>query len=601
MNKQELSYILISIFFYCASLNAQTFSAVNSTFRTQGMLDWTQGETILYGSGLIFLDDKGEVKDQLRLVEGLESSDFIDGRLAQNGDAYLLSKKELSLLSTDKIASSIFKLDDHVEDTSNDQFIECKIDNSGNVFILSRYTLFKLALDKTVTILGQPQEENERFKELSLGKNGEVLALSHNKLYRFNEGKNEVVLLNARLNVQDFFYTSDDQIIILDYRNIFTIKDNELVYFLKGKQLASGIKFYEAIFNSSTDYWLYCNEGNAFHNKDGLWNNYTPPSGLKTGNYGESMYQSRNGDIWMGLAGKTILHYNGSKWSQLDIDIQESIPRIGNARLVGGDQLISHHVDNENHIYFIENEMSEVAGLPDVRCIDLKKQDGVFYYIIKDGLYKVENGMPSSLVQCNDIKSVGVVGDQVFYNHNEKIFQLKNNDPVALENNQHYLGWDRVRAKFYQTHDQELLAYNTQRAGLLSRFDGKEWHKIISADGKRIGRVKNIIRYKDQTYVINESGGVMSYAGGNLSYILEQLDSSNTRLVHSYPAIDQSLWIKDGDHRVHYFKGEIYKSFKLPINAITPVITAIVPLAEEGKYYIHTTKEVLLCNVLGQE
>lgn len=587
-----LLFVLVCASILCYS---QTFTPVNATFLAKGIADWNDGQVVVYGSGLMFVDSNGEILDQVRILEGLSNVDFIDAQLDSSGNLWIISHSELAVINPQKQATSVLSCEEY----DCGSFREIRIGRNDEVYVLSQKQVIQIDANRDHSIALAPKDQNTRYRHMTIAPNGDLWVLgSQEMLLKRSNGEEQEYPFTNRFNSQKLVATSDGKVLLVDYKNIYEFKDGTFDYFLKGHLLVRGLKIYTAVFNSSNDYWIYANEGNAFHNSNGTWTNYTPPFGLKTGNFGEGMHLAKNGDVWMSLKKQILLRFDGSKWKRIESTEQAPVPQLGNAELLGGKKLIVKRADLKNYATLDASGLKHLPGIPGEGVNDIKMHEGVIYYGTKQGIYRVESGQDRKVVDAPNLSKFGVTDKGFIYTDKNFLYEVVNSVSTKLANNEHFMGWEnKIYPEIAQLDNGKLAAFSNKRAGLISFYEDGQWRKVIDADGKKIHKITDIIFVNDETFILNEQGSLLSYKDGKLVYLYEAPYQERPGYINLLACPDKSLWIKSSQNDLAVWKDNIYQALEFPIKKSGNTIRAIVPQDDPNVYHIYTGNEIIECNL----
>ena len=575
-------------------MHAQTFEPVSFSQRSSGVASWGADQVVVFGTGLTWLDRSGKIQDQKRIIEGIPSSDFKDAVSDGQGGLWLMTNNTVSRLSNDKQATVI--IDE--ETSAGKELQELHMSAfTGEVYCLGKNEVFKLNDDNSFTTLFE-SEESKYFKHFSVAKDGSIYISSYKEIYTLKPGGQLIptALDKKNYNFQSVHCTTDDRVIILDYRDIYEFKDGGLVDFIKGSQISRGLKLYTGSFKSSNDFWLYANEGNAFHNDNGQWVNYIPPEGLKTGNFGEHMHETSDGHIWMTLRGHTILHFDGQKWNEVNLDKEQTIIKILRAQLVDSTTLVSGESKTNVPYTFKGGELAHFTKLPSRRFNGIQQVGNAIYYSDENGLYKKSSGKESRLVE-GKINGFVVYKDEIIYSLDDKIWSLKNGQITEFKDNVHFLGWEKLGSiKFVLSPDNKVIAKASKRGQILATYDGQTWGKLIRSGDYGFGQIKHLENSSHDLYVSNDKEDVFLYDNGEFRKIYnneEDVRYSSARLI---PSSDNTIWfIRKGDIIV-FKEGNIVAEFSMPTSNKMGGINAIVPVSEKT-YNIFGSSEIVKCTL----
>ena len=584
--------LLFSLVFVLQSGYSQTFEPVSFTQRSTGVASWGSDQMVVFGTGLFWIDNRGKTLDQQRIIDGLPSSDFIDAVSDGAGGLWLMTKTSVARLTKDKNSQLVIS----DSEFPKIQFSELFKTKSGEVYGLAKNYVFKLNKDNTFRKLYHA-EKSSYFKNMAVSNDGTIYITDYKNVHVLNiGGEMNTTEFKTNYNFNDIFYTTDNKVIVLEYRGLYEFKNGELVDFLKDYQLTSGLKLYTGIFNSSTDYWLYSKDGNAFHNDNGNWINYTPPAGLKTGNLGEHMHKSDNGDIWMTLRGQTILHYDRQKWNKINLDKTQSILKIDKVKLIDGSTLVTSESETKKPYTFKNGELVPYSGLPARNLSKIQKVGEKVYYSDENALYSSVNSKETKLIDGKNINFV-VFKDMILYQKNKVLHILRNGQHTELKDNIHFLGWeDLAQLSFALTADGKLLVFSSRQPRVVSVYDGDQWRKIIKSDQYGLGNLKGIAGKDSNVYLFNNSEDIYHYSEGTLSRIFKSDKNSSYSSAKMLPSMDSTVWFVSGTDLKVLKDGKVVSELSLPTAQKMGYIRTIVPVSDKV-YNIYAANEIIRCTL----
>lgn len=594
MSRKKTIVSILIVVTFCLFMHhesvGQTFEPLTYSQRTKGIVDWNQkDQVVLYGTGLIWMKTDGTILDEQRIIAGLPSSDIIDACLAKDGGLYLLTKKGLGWISSEKQGLTIFTR----EDFPDADFEEIEIGKDGTLYCLRKNGIIEVSPDKTFRSVYSSDKRDKYFKHFTFDDRGNFYIASYKEVHKIDaQGNHTNYKFDRNVNLQDIAYTSDGRIIVLEYRDIYELKDGKLTYFLQGKQLSRGLKFYEFLFDSSNNFWLYTLKGNAFHNDNGTWKNYTPPADLKTGNYGEHLTKSQNGDIWMTLAGQMILRFDGNKWTKYNVDKEKEQIKLARAKMFRGGHYIVKNTESKRWFEFKNAELHALKGMPDPQSAQFEyDQNNTLYWSKENAIYKLVNGKKTKVLEHNAIKDFAISGNQIIYNSDKKVWISENGKTEELKNNVHYMGWDDISSsKLISTYDDKVIAYS--KSNVFSIYDGQTWKKITSVDGKKIVQILKVIPLENRTIIALKYGRILELKEDKLSFLYEPSPIQKNTSYNFFGCQDNTIWMIDNQKNVVYLSEEKQLNFQIPLDKNSAYIRAIVPV-KEGVYDIYFNSTTL--------
>jgi hypothetical protein len=330
----------------------------------------------------------------------------------------------------------------------------------------------------------------------------------------------------------------DQRVMVVGYKRIWEYKENALTELIAQSQLSNGIRFYDAVFNSYDDYWLYATQGNVLHYLNGAWKNYRPPPDMNTGNFGECMIKTQSGEIWMSLSRfPDLLRFDGQKWHKVNTNHIRPARQVTDIVLTRQGKLVARESQTRYPLEFVGSEFQPLAELPQVDMNDIKTNEaGDYYWRTKDGIYKKP---PASSAQTlvsfeNGGSDFGVIGDEVWFGRNDRLCIFKNGVVEEIPNdNRHFLGYENLypgALRFNTVFDGTMFITLSGRGGQITTYDGHNWGKIIEIEGKLIGAISEILTSDTLTYIVTAAGSVARYDANGLRWI--HYDNSSKKNVN---------------------------------------------------------------------
>ena len=535
----RLLFILLYLFVFLQA-TGQKFEVLSSSLNIKGMAE-DNGKIVLFGNGLIWINKTGEILEKLQVVDGFSISSLIDVQPDSKGGLWLLTKEGLGRIDASRNFTIIFQTTtfDGVEAK------QLKTRPDGKLLVLLKSKVIEVSQDNQYHVYFESTSRDfDYFQRFDIAPDGSIYIITYQTIYIIDPSKNgRLVTPKERLNFQDIQVTRENTIMVLDYKRLFEIKNDKLISILALSQLSRGAQFYEAIFISVNDYWLYANEGNAFHYEAGKWKNYIPPAGLKTGNFGESILKTADGEIWMNLNHYYTLRFDRQKWHKIDLRDQFSRQELTQPQLLRNGKLVSRDTKTLSPLVYEEDDFKNSPLLPDVKMYYLSvDMTGKYFWFNDEGIFK-QSGTSSVNVVPSKVRAFEVLGNQLLYVKDYVMYKLENGKTDTLNNNVHWLGWadDLGDVKFYPTYDQQLLITSSRRPGLISRYDGKTFEKTIQIEGKMIGPVESIYTLNDQTYLLTKGGSVAKFDGRSFSWIY-RAPTQDAGFYRSSISSDYTIW-----------------------------------------------------------
>ncbi len=583
--------IILSILLIYQQLKAQKFESIDYTQWSGGVMQWNDRQMLVYGTGLTWIDMEGNILHQMRLLEGISSSTVIDALPDGQGGAWILTNNSLARISSNKEITPILDRNAYPKlDTK-----ELGTDKKGNIYCLTKTRVFRVFINNSYELIPlNESDENYYFKHFDIADDGSILISSYGKVYLIEKGIIKEYSLEKKTNIQDVACV-DGHKIIVDYRDIYELKGGELITFIKGRQIANGIKFYTSHFKSINDFWLYSNGGNAFHNDQGNWVNYIPPENLKTGNFGEHLYRCANNDIWMTLKGQVILRFNGNQWSKINLDKKLKIPAYRNA-FQAGDKILTQEKSIEGYMAVANGEVFK-SNLPEKKLVDIKNYEAS-YFSDDEGLKRWQSGTESLVHPSNELSSFGKIGEEWVFIDGNKMYTLLDGQTKEVSNNDHYLGWESLqKVKIFDLHTGELAFLNPKRGDILSIYSGNGiWKKLTSVDGHKLGRIRDVFRHDSTSIIVSQKGDFISYDGNKLSFIRKNENKTSHLSYYPIPASDQSVWSYHRNLGLTVYRNNEVNEYPLSMEGVSFAGLRIVLPITDNEYHLIFDSDIIKCS-----
>lgn len=532
-------FILILLSFFLR-IGAQSFEVLTSSLNVRGMAE-DNGKIVLFGNGLIWINKNGEILEKLQVVDGLSISSLVDVEPDGKGGFWLLSNDGLGRIDAARNFTLIFNTT--VFGSTDAKQLQTSAD--GKLFVLLKNKIIQVAQDNQYQVYFQSESDDfNYFQRFDIAADGSIYIITYQTICIIDPSKNgRLVTPKERLNFQDIQVTRENTIMVLEYKRLFEIKNDELISVLALSQLSRGAEFYEAIFTSVNDYWLYANEGNAFHYEAGKWKNYIPPAGLKTGNLGESILQTADGEIWMTLNHYYTLRYDLQQWHKIDLSSQFSRQEVITPGVLRNGKLVGRDSKTFFPLVYDGEDFINSPLLPDVKMYYMTYDNtGKYYWFNDDGIFK-QSGTSSVNIIPGKVRAFEVQDNQLLYVKDYVMYKYENGKTDTFTNNVHWLGWgdDLGDVKFYPTFNNQLLITSSRRSGLISVYNGKTFEKTIQIEGKMIGGVEQVFTLNEQTFLLTKGGSVARFDGTSFKWIY-RTDNLNTNFYRSFISSDNTIW-----------------------------------------------------------
>ncbi len=573
----------------------QEFVSLKSRTQIRGIAE-TKTELLFYGEGIIWTDKKGNVVHQDRLLQNLPSSSIIDLQIDSEGNAWVLTANGIGLIRSQDDMQSVFE---H-EYANGETYQLLHIDNKGLVYTATKNHIYKINPDLTKSIVySNKGKELSYIKRLLVDKSGNLIFTEFRNLFIV---KPTGELLNpkpkGRVDYKHLVELENGTIVVMAFKRMFHLANDELVEVLKSSDLVNGLKFYDSEFASSEYYAILCNEGNLFINKNGDWTNYVPPTNLRPGNYQDDILLATDGQIWITMTEDPLLHFNGVSWKQIQLIAPSNIKEIYRNAVLADGRRITQDVKTFEFYEYKNDSFQSIHIKETERLKDIKSGNNEeFYWATKLGLNKSENGKTKQLIKNQEVNSFGVLKDKIILSTENLIQEYKNGTLTDISSQDHFLGADSYKyVKIYQTFKNELILVTNRKRGQLSLYDGDKWTKIIDIEGKKIGTVKNMITWKDKTYIFTETNGIALYTANGMKWFAKGFDDPNKKMFSNYVCKDGSVWTMDNKGSMHFYKDGKHLEIEEPIKNLYTNIRAIINTGE-GQYDIYANKDILRCSL----
>jgi hypothetical protein len=525
----------------------QQFEVINAAIDLRGLAEDGK-QIVIYGNGLTWINEAGEQQGSLNLIKGMSLTRIVDVQSDGAGGLWVLTLGALGHVNPDKTSVRVFETKEFEAEGK-----QLKVMRDGTLFVLMRNKIIRVNRDLSYDLYYAATDKNVvYFDVFDVNEDRQVYMGSNKGIFILDKEKNlNVVSPSRKLNLQQVNITKDNRIFVLDYNRLFELVENELRIVLDYSQLSPGAKFYTGVFNTGSDYWLYSNNGNVFHYDNGSWFNFIPPSGMKTGNFGECMIQTQAGHTWLSLGSfPYLLRYDGTKWEKLLVEGNELKTGITQSQWIQGDQLYALEPVTFFPLKWNGSVFEPIARLPKVKMYNVAMDSkGQYYWGAEGGIFTNSGNEVIKLVDHKDPRSFEILGDELFFVDDEKLCKLKNGQQEYIDPIIHHLGWEPLHiysVKIYHTGDQQLFFTNGARPGLISTYADGAWGKIIEIEGKRIGGIDNIMTYGDQTFIVTITGSVAVYANKTFHWLYYQTEPQNN--VHrSFLTPDGNVWYVTSD------------------------------------------------------
>ncbi len=576
---------IIAIIGACFNIHAQEFKAINAKQDIRGICDLGD-EILFYGAGLIWTDQEGNSIKQEGIIKGLTASTIIDVVKDQKNQVWLLTSRGLAILQQDGTAKEIIPYEE------NKSFEDVHLDEDGIIWCLSRGAIYRVKDDLTYEVYYQGEVLNYG-KRIITDRSNHVYLYDYNHVYILDQNKNVTTLTpEGKCSFQDFGLLDDGRVAVLEYRRMFIIENKELVLALRGNDLVSGLKFFEGVWKSENEFWLLTTGGNIFHNNKGNWTNYVPPEYFKTGNYREAMIQTANGNIWMAVAQNPPMYFDGVNWTAKEVAPKKENPNYYQSINVGESQYIQE--SKEHNLYkWSGSGFESVSGFPKDRLWSMTKDaSSQIYYTTEKGLFK--SGTNQKIME-GEVKKVACLQNELLVQRGDQLVSIKNGKETILDQNEHFLGWKEYgQVKLCNTNNGHLLVTGSRRRGLISEYDGQNWKKIISIEGRRIGEIKNMLTGPTSTFIVTAENGIAEYKDGVIKWI--DLGQQEAYINTACIASDGSLWTIGRGTKMMYINGDKVIPFESPIDRSGYSFRGAFYVSE-GVYHLCLGSNIVECKI----
>lgn len=535
----RLLFILVYLSVFLQA-TGQKFEVLTSSLNVKGMAE-DNGKIVLFGNGLIWINKTGEILEKLQVVDGFSISSLIDVLPDSKGGLWVLTREGLGRIDASRNFTIIFK-------TTSFGGVEAKqlqTRPDGKLFVLLKSKVVEVSQDNQYHVYFESTSRDfDYFQRFDIAADRSIYIITYQTICIIDPSKNgRLVTPNERLNFQDIQVTRENTIMVLEYKRLFELKNDELVSILALSQLSRGAQFYEGIFTSIDDYWLYANEGNAFHYVAGKWNNYIPPAGLKTGNLGESILKTADGEIWMNLNHFYTLRFDRQKWHKIDLNSQFSRQQVITPGLLRNGKLVGRDSKTFFPLVYDGEDFINSPLLPDVKMYYMTNDNtGTYYWFNDEGIFKQSGTSPVHIIS-GKVRAFEVQDNQLLYVKDYVMYKYENGKTDTFTNNEHWLGWgdELGDVKFYPTFNNQLIITSSRRAGLISLYNGKTFEKTIQIEGKMIGSVEQVFTLNEQTFLLTKGGSVARFDGKSFNWIY-RTDNLNTNFYTSFISSDNTIW-----------------------------------------------------------
>lgn len=541
-------YVLIILTIcWIGNLPCQTYEVIESKLHFYGLAE--QGdEMVLYGSSLTWMKDDGTITHRDILLEGLPKGRIVEVMSDEKGGLFVLMANGLGYIDAEKNKKIIF----NNKDFSGFQFNAMSFDKNNNLFCITNQSIIKVEPDHSFQRIYH-SEKSKYFKKIAIHPNGDLYLADFNNimiLHKDNQlSKIEIV---PRESVQRLQVTQTGRVLILGYRNIYECVDEEVVKLISASQINRRAKFYDGVFIEANDFWIFANNGNILRNNRGSWKNYVPPKEYDTGNMKADMFLRSNGDLWISLTNNFLMRFDGETWHEIDITNEQQKKRMSSVVHEGG-RIIGRQrrpyllaLYNEGKFEPITMESDRVLSSPKVNA------DDEIHWCTEKGIFKWVNNSATKVVSGEGIKDYNFIDDRILFHRNQTLYVWQNGSVEEYEEGKSCLGWDPVRSvKIYQTWKKDLAFVVGSRNAQVCLFDGKDWSRITSIEGKSLQGVHSIQTHKDKTYLISKYGSIALYDVEGWQWLrYEAPPPSGTygeKIRGATLINDGSLWIMDRD------------------------------------------------------
>ncbi len=561
----------------------QEFTAIDSRIRVQGIVD-LGSELLFYGSGLTWTDLEGKITRQEPLIKGLPSSRILSAASSE-GVIWIVTPRGFYALDD-------LGLSPVVEDKEGKLSMQYAYsDAQGFVWLLTRSGIYKC--DKNYNAVKVFEGEELAYaKKMIIDGQGRICFFDYNHVYVIeSNGTVRKHTPHRKPSFQDLGILEDGSLAVLEYRNMYYMENDSLMLQLNGNDLVSGLKFFEGIWKASDDFWLLSTGGNVFRNNKGKWTNFVPPSGYKTGNLRESFIQTSRGDLWIGVSDYPLLHMsNFGSWKQ--IELQGKSKKSSLTRTFNVANEIYAQDSKSNELFKWENgEMVNAGDVKEERIYALGSLNGALHYASDFGIGEIN---VSKKKVNGKVTALGVVGNEILYGKDNKLFSYINGTSTELKDNIHFLGWEEIKnPRIYTSHDGSLWICSNNRYGQISVYNGNEWRKIIDIDSKKLGNVTKVLSNNSCTYLITEKNGIAQYKDGVLSWLIK--NEEGTKVSRAHMANDGSLWIVFRNGKFCFINNDLIQYFDTPVEKANYSFHGVYYNAE-GLYTLYIGEAVLQCD-----
>jgi hypothetical protein len=263
------------------------------------------------------------------------------------------------------------------------------------------------------------------------------------------------------------------------------------------------------------------------------------------------MIKTTDGEIWMSLRGHEILRFDGAKWHKVIIGNPLGRKSIMRATLLRNGNLISKENETYFPLAYNNSDFEYIDDLPKSKIYHITLDNaGKYYWSCDDGVYKQSGKDDIKVVSWQKVRPFEVIGDKILHHEYESdvILISDNGKTDSITNNDHHLGWEKIYSvNFYPAFDGSLFITASGRRGLITRYDGKNWEKIIEIQGKMIKGVENIISIDDYSILISSNGSIAKYDATGWKWIHERNDT-NLKIYRSHVTKNGTAWIAWSDN-----------------------------------------------------
>ena len=579
-------------------LHGQTFESVSADINIRGIAE-DQDQLVLYGNGLTWINSMGDVRETIPLIDGMAISDIIDVASDKQGGLWVLTSNTLGYLTIDRKIKIVFT----TSSFGNIDATKLKRLPDGTLLVLLKDKIIEVKSDFTYSVKYQSTDPKiGHFKMFDVDSKGNIYIGSFTKVYTLDTAQQlKIIELPRSSSLQRIQVTDEQRVLVLENNQLFELSNDQLVTVLAPQQLGTGVHVYEGEFKSINDYWLYSDGGNTFHYKNGIRNNYTSAVVLKTGNFGEGMYRSAKGEIWMTMSPNMIFLFDGSQWAPIDVNSQEPQVRPYYINLLPDGDIIAGEKGTSFALIYTGSAFKTIDGFPLEQISHFKKDlQGNWYWSTKNGIFTWQEGKIKEVVSLTESVPFEFIEDQLLYGHENQLKLLKDGTTLIIDDNIHHLGWQEIYGlKLFRMFDGKICAVSTTHQGVIGIYDGTTWEKIISIEGKKIGAVFNMHTWGDKTYIITHPGSVALYDSSGWHW-LYQVPVSDKKSHRSYLTTDDYVWyVKDEQTLMRFGPDKSVRSVVIPVKAANYNLQGLINTAP-NVYTLYLEQNVLKMDLSDQ-